>query len=271
MRRASSSVAFSSSRSRSSSTSGVAEERVVVEAHLGVERQPLAVLGQDQRVDLGQRRVLVDVGVVERLGDRGEAGDLVGRRCPSANAELPRLVGVQPEQRVGLDADDLLRPLARDLFDVDAALGAGHHDELPARPVEDDAEVELLRDLDAGHDQHLVDGVTADVHAEDLLARRGAASSGVCASLMPPALPRPPVWTCALIATSPPKRSAIAAASSGVVATSPGVDRDAVPAQDLGRLVLVDIHRARFAPPIRPRTPAAAHRSTRRGPRLRHR
>src|SRR3954447_6159021 len=53
---------------------------------------------------------------------------------------------------------------------------------------------------------------------------RSAASCGLCASLTPPALPRPPVFTCALTTTVPPDRgpslSAPALASSAVVATS---------------------------------------------------
>src|ERR1700746_592730 len=47
------------------------------------------------------------------------------------------------------------------------------------------------------------------------------ASSGVRASLMPPALPRPPTGTCAFTATGP-SRAHAAAASSGVCATPPG-------------------------------------------------
>src|SRR6478672_9183474 len=47
------------------------------------------------------------------------------------------------------------------------------------------------------------------------------ASSGVLATLTPPALPRPPIFTCALTTVTPPSFSAMAAASSGVVATSP--------------------------------------------------
>jgi hypothetical protein len=49
-----------------------------------------------------------------------------------------------------------------------------------------------------------------------------SASSGVVASLMPPALPRPPVWTWALIATRP-NSPAAARASVGVVATRPAL------------------------------------------------
>ena len=52
-----------------------------------------------------------------------------------------------------------------------------------------------------------------------------SASSAVLATLTPPALPRPPVLTCALTTVTPPlaapMRSAAARASSGVVATAP--------------------------------------------------
>src|SRR5437773_7576949 len=47
------------------------------------------------------------------------------------------------------------------------------------------------------------------------------APSGSSASLIPPALPRPPACTCAFTTTLPPRRAAIARASAGVVATSP--------------------------------------------------
>ena len=50
---------------------------------------------------------------------------------------------------------------------------------------------------------------------------RACASSALAASLTPPALPRPPTFTCALTTTRPPSRSAIARASCGVVATPP--------------------------------------------------
>src|SRR5882724_7560479 len=48
-----------------------------------------------------------------------------------------------------------------------------------------------------------------------------SAPSASSASLMPPALPRPPACTCALTTTRLPSRVATARASAGVVATSP--------------------------------------------------
>ena len=68
-----------------------------------------------------------------------------------------------------------------------------------------------------------------------------SASSGVFASLTPPALPRPPALTCALTTTTP-SSSAAARASSGVVATMPERDRDVVLGEELLRLVLHQIH-----------------------------
>jgi hypothetical protein len=54
-----------------------------------------------------------------------------------------------------------------------------------------------------------------------MLSAAWAASSGVRASLMPPALPRPPISTCALTTTGLPSRSATAFAPAGVLTTSP--------------------------------------------------
>ena len=51
---------------------------------------------------------------------------------------------------------------------------------------------------------------------------RALASSGLSASLTPPALPRPPTFTCALTTTGAEISRAIASACSGVSATPPG-------------------------------------------------
>ncbi len=44
----------------------MAEERVVVEANLGVEAEQVALLGHHQRVDLDEACVLLDEELVER-------------------------------------------------------------------------------------------------------------------------------------------------------------------------------------------------------------
>ena len=53
--------------SRSALMSAMAEERVVVEGDLGVERKELVVFGGDEGIDLDQRGVGVDEGLVEAL------------------------------------------------------------------------------------------------------------------------------------------------------------------------------------------------------------
>jgi len=55
-----------------------------------------------------------------------------------------------------------------------------------------------------------------------MAAAFSSASSGVAASLTPPALPRPPVFTCAFTTTVPPSSRAAAAASGGVSTVLPG-------------------------------------------------
>jgi hypothetical protein len=60
----------------------VAEQRVVVERHLGVEHAQAAVLHDDQRVDLEQRHVLFDKRLVE---DREQLLAVLG----SVAVELP--------------------------------------------------------------------------------------------------------------------------------------------------------------------------------------
>ena len=48
--------------------------------------------------------------------------------------ELARLEVEQPEQRVGVAADDRLGVVDRDLLDLDAALGRAHQQDPPRRP-----------------------------------------------------------------------------------------------------------------------------------------
>ena len=75
-------------------------ERVVVEAHLAVERQPLTGAGQDEGVDLGQGGILGDVGGVELLGDGGEAVDLISGEA-EREADRAHLIGMQAEEGIG--------------------------------------------------------------------------------------------------------------------------------------------------------------------------
>ena len=78
--------------------SGWRIQRVVVEVHLGVERQQIAALGDDERVDLEQRRVGRDERLVERQHHLGRLADLrVGEA--DGKRQLARLVRLQPNRR----------------------------------------------------------------------------------------------------------------------------------------------------------------------------
>ena len=135
---------------------GMPIERVVVEDDLRVERQQIAALGQDQRVDLDHRRV----GLDERLVDRVEQlHQLVGRARAEAHAErqLARLKRDDARARIDLLAQDLLGFLRRDLLDVHAAGGAGDDDRARRRAIDDDAQIELALDLEPFFDQDATD------------------------------------------------------------------------------------------------------------------
>ena len=81
---------------------GVAEQGVVVEVELAVEGQDVALLGHDQRVDLGERGVLVEEELDEPLEEHlallgGLArevqglADLAGLEAAQAEADVDRL------------------------------------------------------------------------------------------------------------------------------------------------------------------------------------
>ena len=166
-------MAFDSSASASSRISncrvvGVAHlGGVVVERHLAVERLELVAGQPRERVDLDQRRVLLDEDLVERLdhldglledglGELGLGGDLAGLRLVDAGARVDRdlLDGV----RVGLG----------DLLDLDAALDRGDAEVLAVRAVEQEREVVLLLGRRRRRDQDPVDGEALDLHPEDV-------------------------------------------------------------------------------------------------------
>ena len=73
----------------------VPKERVVVEVHLGVEGQEIARGGHDERIDLDQRRVGRDEGLVE---GRHQLDGLIHLRSVEANgkSELTRFERHQP-------------------------------------------------------------------------------------------------------------------------------------------------------------------------------
>ncbi len=105
------------------------------------------------------------------VDDLAEAVDQ-GRLEAEGKCDLLRLVIPQPDHRVGVALDDLLRGFLGDGLDLDATLGAGHHHDLARGPVHDDAEVELPGDVRALGDQDLVHGMALDVHPQNCFSGR---------------------------------------------------------------------------------------------------
>ena len=108
----------------------------------------------------------------ERVGD---ALDHVGVGA-AVGGDLHGLLAGESLQRVDVVADQLLGRLLGDLFDVDAALDAEHHQRLLGRAVEQHRGVVLGGDVRGVLDPQRAHDVAVDVHAEDVagvLARLG--------------------------------------------------------------------------------------------------
>ena len=130
----------------------MSKQRVVIERHLRVERQHVSGRRHDQRVDLDQGRVdRVEHGVDAHHQRRR----LAGRRPPQTDTigQASRLECGQPDARIDRHLVDQLWRLGRHLLDLHAPGGAGHHQEPLRRPVDQETEVELARDVEPLLDQ----------------------------------------------------------------------------------------------------------------------
>jgi hypothetical protein len=147
---------------------GLAELGVAVDRHLRVQRDDPTVLGEDERVDLEQRRVGGLEPVVE-LDE--ELGDLVEEVLAEARLPGDLAFAARPTapRRVDVDLDDLLGVRAVGLLDLHAALDRGDDLVALAHPVVEDRQVVLLGDVAGRLDEHLLDDVALDVEAEDVL------------------------------------------------------------------------------------------------------
>ena len=118
---------------------------LVLHVHVGVERHERAVLELAERVDLGQRHVVLQEQPREPAEDRRQA---VERRAADAERG-DQLLGLPVRERTDrgeVRAGDVIGMLLGDLLDVDPAhVGEQHHRAL-ANPVPDDAGVVLVLD-----------------------------------------------------------------------------------------------------------------------------
>ena len=132
--------------------SGWRNSAFAIEVELGVERHELAVAGDDQRIDLGERRVGFVEQPIERFEHRARL-----RQQRIGNADLARdVVGLRiGEARARIDRHlvDALGRLRGDFLDVHAAVGARHQHDALRHAIDDHRRVELLPDVGAFLDQ----------------------------------------------------------------------------------------------------------------------
>ena len=229
------------------------EQRIVVERHLRIHRQegePSIGFGDDtERIDFNQRRVTFPPGAVQSGKSLHRRGDQVACQA-QGHRQFPALVRLETERGVYEFPDDFLRCPGGHLFNIHAALGAGHDDRTPARAIEQDRGIEFPADIGRQGHEYAVDpaargpGLGGDQYVAQhrlresvRLIRGGPDLDAAAITVGEGAFPRPPAWICALTtnltAPSASKRSATARASSAVShspsggrGTPRGINRD---------------------------------------------
>ena len=170
----------------------MAEHRVVVERHLGVEGMDAPLGREDQRVDLDEVSVGVDVAAPELHEDVDRT--VGGRGIETRRGDpLLALRGRQSVDGVDVHPCDRVRVLVGDLLDLHAAFGGEHPEMQLRRPIEREGRVVLAGDVARLLDPEQRDDVALDVHPEDL-RRVLATLVGVGGELdaRPPSPARPP-------------------------------------------------------------------------------
>src|SRR6056297_203925 len=140
---------------------GVAVDRVAVKAHLGVEAFEIALVGDNEGVDLEHLHVLFEEQFIERAHQFDALFDL---RAGEAEVEgdaatVERLIA---GGRIDREAEDFLGRFFGHFFDVHAAFGGAYEGHAAGLTVDQKGEVKLGFDA----------GAVFDVDAVDLFARR---------------------------------------------------------------------------------------------------
>ena len=121
---------------------------VVVEVHLGVERDHVASAGHDQRIDLDQRAVELGKGPVEAAQQGREIADLLAGQS-ERERDLAAMVALVAGRRVDRLLHDLLGRLVRHRFDIHAACGRRDNGNAAHGAVDQHREIELAFDVAA--------------------------------------------------------------------------------------------------------------------------
>ncbi len=126
----------------------MAEQRVAVEVHFGVEAEQLAVLRHHQRVDFEQAHVLVEDQLVEPLHHLRALFHLVALEA-QRECELARVERLQTRCRIDRHREDLVWRIVRHLLDVHAAFGRGDERDARGCAINERGEIELAGNIDS--------------------------------------------------------------------------------------------------------------------------
>ena len=151
----------------------MAEQAVVVEIELGVQRDHATVAGDDQRIDLGERRVGLVECTIQALQHLPALLETRFRNADLARDGIGLGIG-EALHRIDEDLVNFLGRLRGDFLDVHAAFRARHQHHALRPPIDDHPDVKLFADVRAFFDQqapHLLPLrsrlVSDELHAED--------------------------------------------------------------------------------------------------------
>src|SRR5438067_3015574 len=131
---------------------GMADRIVVVDCELRVELDHATVAGDDQRIDLGERRIGLVECPIQPLQHLPGLPEARFRNADSARERVRLGVG-ETLHRVDEDLVNFFGRLRGDFLDVHAALRARHQDYALRSPVDDHPDVELFADVRSLFDQ----------------------------------------------------------------------------------------------------------------------
>ena len=124
----------------------LAKQRVIFDVDLGVQGKEFPIRGHDQRIDLHQAGIAFQVQLVNGMRDFSELRDLRSAKA-HAKSQLPALKVLQPGCRMNIDADDLLRGVLGNLFNVHPARRGGDKGKSAGIAIQHQAQVDLACDL----------------------------------------------------------------------------------------------------------------------------
>ncbi len=145
----------------------LARPRLVLHVHVGVDGDERAVRELRQRVDLGQRHVVLGEQPRQPGQDRRQPRQRAAGDADGGDHLLGLVVAERPQGRE-VGAADVVGVGLGDLLDVDPAHVAEDQDRPLAGAVPGDAGVVLLRDVDARVDEHPAGHVPVDLQLEDV-------------------------------------------------------------------------------------------------------